>query len=143
MKLSKKLTAKVLALAGETPWTGTESAVAVTLPPSVNNLFATCGNRRVKTAGYKAWLDEVVPIFRRLMKPQVWPVRLTVTLSGRVNLNRDCDNCLKPIGDAIVAAGVLPDDSLRYVGSWLVWYRPGSDEPATALVHMDPIGGVT
>src|SRR5688572_15621574 len=112
-------TARVLSSTGVTLPPGTKQFVTVPAPPSANNLFATVRGRRVKSADYRYWLKQVVPVFRELAPPSL-PCKLNVTIDGEVNERRDGGNFQKPIEDALVAAGVIPDDSLKYLreGWW-------------------------
>lgn len=135
MKLSREMTAKVLELAGQTP-ARTDPYAELPMPPSTNNLFITCGKRRIKSPEYKAWLVKVVPMLRKLKRPAAFPCQVHVTIIGAVNLSRDGDNMLKPIGDACVVAGVLPDDCLRHVTGWHLTYKPGVGQPGVALVEV-------
>lgn len=89
----------------------------VPVPPSVNNLFATVGRRRIPTREYKAWLAAALPAMERMRVQTEFPCRIVVSVFGKVNAARDVDNLAKPIGDALVAAGVLPGDSIR-AGVW-------------------------
>ncbi len=101
----------------------------VPVPPSVNNLFATVRGHRVKSKGYKAWLKNAVPVLAGLARPERFPCRVCVILGGKVNMARDLDNILKPIGDALVAAGGLPGDNLKYVAAWDVAFHKHDGEP--------------
>lgn len=112
-----------------------KAQVRVDLPPSVNNLFATVGRRRVKTKKYKTWLANAVAALVELRNPKEFPVGVVVHVVGKVNAARDLDNLLKPIADAMVAAGVLPDDSLGYVGQWRIRYMPDDLDPSVD-VHV-------
>ena len=85
------------------------------IPPSVNNLFVnkrTGG--RVKAAAYKAWLAEAWWEIK-LQRPPHHPPLVTclrVLIEAPLGQNRDLDNALKPILDALVKMGVIADDSL-------------------------------
>lgn len=106
------------------------------LPPSTNHLFLTRGRRRVKTPAYRTWLALAVPQLRVLQRPERFPVELRVTLIGGSGLNetRDLDNILKPVQDAIVNAGVLPADDLRFVAAISAKYQARADGPAVVRV---------
>lgn len=91
----------------------TRKAIEFTMPiaPSVNHLFASRGNRRVKTPDYAAYMD-------RAMQEIVF-VQKVPHLSGEVaifaEIRRfsdlsDLDNRLKGLLDAIVACRVIDDD---------------------------------
>lgn len=81
------------------------------IPPSVNHLFMSRGNKRVKTPDYAAYMD-------RAMQEIVF-VQKVPHLSGEVaifaEIRRfsdlsDLDNRLKGLLDAIVASRVIDDD---------------------------------
>lgn len=111
--------------------------IAVPVPPSANNLFATVKRRRVKSAEYRYWLKQVVPTFRTL-KPVAGPCRVNVTIDGEVNMQRDGDNFIKPIHDALVESGVIAGDSLKFVREgW--WKHRDTAGPATVTVWLVPV----
>lgn len=108
---------------------GTLAVVTVPVPPSTNHLFATVGRRRIVTRDYKAWQAVAIPILERLARPVEYPCEVWMTLRGKANGNRDIANIEKAITDAMVKAGVLPDDKLRYVVGNHQLYRPDDGEP--------------
>jgi hypothetical protein len=115
-------------------------AERVTLPacPSANNLFATFNGRRIKSREYKAWLDRATPLLAILAPPASYPCRYRMHLAGKWNVLRDGQNVEKATIDASVAAGVITDDSLKYVhgGEWT--YEKGDSEP-TVTVWFEPL----
>lgn len=62
-------------------------------------------------------------------------------MTGAVNMQSDGSNREKALLDAAVAAKVLPDDSLKYVGSGHWRFAP-SDGEATVTVWFEPMGEV-
>lgn len=158
MRLPPKLRAECLALAGEpakpkrkrkhydTPkpavCLGTEPRVTLPLPPSANELFVCVRNRRVKTREYRDWIAAALPLCRRLRPPASLPCTFFFVLEGRVNIQRDGANCEKALTDLCVRAGVIPDDSLKYVlsGYWQAQLGPG--EPAVNI-WFEPFGQET
>lgn len=136
MKVPKDIAAKILAAAIDPPAPppGTHAYAEVPVPPSVNNLFVTRGARRFKSPEYRAWLLAAVPVLANLRKPGRLPAEIRVTVFGPINAARDLDNLLKPIGDALVAAGVIPGDSVKHVGRWTVERKPDSVAPAAVAV---------
>jgi Holliday junction resolvase RusA-like endonuclease len=105
------------------------------IPPSVNNLFAGNGRARWRSKEYEDWRRDVNPILRQLKPPKL-PTMIYVRVIGKVNLRRDGDNLLKPIGDAIVDAGVIPDDCMKNVWDWWVSYRPGIGGAGRVIVSF-------
>jgi Holliday junction resolvase RusA-like endonuclease len=112
--------------------------VETPIPPSVNNLFRSTGNKRFKTREYRDWLALAVPAFSRLRQAAAFPVEVWVCVVGKVNQARDLDNLLKPIGDALVDAGVLPGDNLKHVNRWDVWFEPSDGEPRVLVSFWQP-----
>lgn len=97
---------------------GVLKRVCVVVPPSTNHLFLTAGRRRVKTSEYRDWLAVAVPEIAKLQRPAKFPVRIIATLFGKppaINMQRDIANIEKACGDALVEAGIIPDDCLKYV----------------------------
>jgi Holliday junction resolvase RusA-like endonuclease len=118
--------AEGLALAaGQPTAAGLLDSVELTLPPSTNNLFFTKGRKRIKTTDYRDWIEQAEPILRRL-KRVPGPVVIVVRVRGAVNMQRDLDNLLKPLGDCLKLAEVIPDDSVKHVTGWDVKYVRGS-----------------
>lgn len=115
---------------------GTETCVELPPPPSTNNLFFTKGKRRFKTDEYKAWLASAVPILSRLKRPDL-PCEIYLYLIGNWNERRDGSNTVKAVEDALVAAGVIPDDSLKYVRRE-VWVYEEADCDPVIRVRFSP-----
>lgn len=76
----------------------------------------------MKSREYKTWLAAAMVVLWELRRPKALPAEIRATVFGKVNAQRDLDNFLKPIGDALVASGVLPGDSLKYVTGWRIGY---------------------
>lgn len=73
------------------------------------------------------------------MKPaEAYPVEVWMRLVGDdVNQARDVANCEKAITDAMVRAGVLVDDSVKYVAGNHQQYRKGTG-PQRMVVWLEP-----
>lgn len=102
-------------------WTQTRGdhvRVSLPVPISVNASTGNVrGKGRVKTAAYNSWLDEAVLLLRvskAKIKSQHWSYHAALP----INYQRDCDNCLKPLQDALVKAGVTSDDRYCESGSF-------------------------
>ena len=93
-------------------------------PPSTNALYVMRDGLRRKTSVYQRWRRDarlLLSGMRRL--PPKTP--LGVTIEVAVNRTRDVDNLIKPIQDALQAAGVIHDD--RWVddcGGLTLWSAP-------------------
>lgn len=82
-------------------------------PPSVNQCFANVpGKGRVKTKAYKDWRYQAGWLIKISMakapKMGRYSVKIEATRQGK--RRRDIDNFIKPIVDALVESGVVPDD---------------------------------
>jgi crossover junction endodeoxyribonuclease RusA len=88
----------------------TEITVAVPMPPSVNQLYANVGRRRVKTALARRWHRNASWMIKLEAKGQQiqgpWAIGVVLPRSMR----GDPDNRLKAILDAAVASGTVADD---------------------------------
>lgn len=93
----------------------TVSAVRYELPfpPSVNNLFATVGRKRVRSDRYRAWAKQAAEFITLQGKKRVHGhVSLHVGLVRPDRRVRDLSNTLKAIEDLLVDMSVIDDDSL-------------------------------
>jgi len=130
VRLSPELEAKCLAIAGDTGEAvgPVQPIVVVPMPPSTNNLFAGRDGRYPSKA-YKAWRKVAYPILAQLGPPQKLPCEVVLTVRGKVNRQRDLDNCAKAPLDGLVAVGVLPGDNVRHVVGVALLYRPDAGSP--------------
>ena len=127
-------------------------AIRLPMPPSINGAYLNVpGRGRVATAALRSWKAaagaSVKLALAGVIQRPVFGGRVDVALrvpipaNGR---NRDGDNCLKAVLDALVAGGVLADDNWRHVrassvewveddlcGDCLVTVRQIAKEPAT------------
>lgn len=115
----------------------TEISIRLPFPPSTNGLFAhgyVNGKvRRFPTKQYKAWRRAAVIIVRsHRLKQFREPVVIKLELTPRDARPRDADNYAKPVLDALVEAGLLIDDSNRYVRE----VRPCWCEPNATYVGV-------
>lgn len=103
----------------------------------MNNLFRGQGKRRFKTKQYREWLAKSIPLLAMLRPATAFPVGITVLVVGKMNVQRDLDNLLKPIGDALVEAKIIPGDDIRRVNRWDVRHEAGP-EAAVVYVRVEP-----
>lgn len=122
----------------------------ITVPPSANQMrkaqvvkSKTTGQniaRQSKSGEYKAWLGCAVNEIKSQMKAIEGPVWVNVRIFGGEGFNpqRDIDNCIKPVLDALVRAGILKDDSVGYVRHVEANYYPpaGPEVEATCMVEV-------
>lgn len=90
-----------------------------TVPPSANRMrkhFIRDGKvRSVKDDAYKAWKESAAWELRSQFKQKIiGPYRLHIHVQRDWGPKRarDIDNTIKPVSDAVVAAGLVEDDSL-------------------------------
>ena len=82
-------------------------------PPATNNLFATVGKRRIRSARYDAWIAEALWSIAFQKPGRVsGPFHFTMTVQRPDRRRRDLDGLCKPALDILVKAGVTDDDSL-------------------------------
>lgn len=83
------------------------------LPPSTNSLFYNVAGGRRKTPKYRAWRQQAALLID-VQRPgrMAGPCDVTIFLPP---FSGDADNRIKPCLDAAVEAGVIADDSQRYV----------------------------
>lgn len=105
------------------------ASVVVAVCPSYNHAYPTGRNgRRYLSPEARGWKAANVPILARL--PKADPGRhvvVTYTILEWVNTRRDGSGMEKLLVDAMVEAGVLADDSLKYVSGEVWRYRPSID----------------
>lgn len=100
-------------------------------PISLNNMFANVkGRGRVKTKRYNTWTHHAAAMLgdQKPLPRANGPVRILLAV-GEVGVSPllDGDNCLKPILDALVNAGVIPDDNRKVVRGVGMEWVPGKD----------------
>lgn len=111
-----------------------ESSARLVLPPpiSTNNLFATVaarggkGTRRVVTSSYKAWRTRAAEMLAAQgpLPRFALPVEIALHV-GEIGAGggADLDNTFKAYLDALVLAGVIRDDSRKWlravIGVWV------------------------
>lgn len=83
--------------------------------PSVNaSTFNLPQGGRAKTKAYSAWLKaSLLEMMAQRARPVEWPVNVLVEIPETSRL--DADNPIKAALDLLVKAGVIPDDSKRFV----------------------------
>lgn len=86
------------------------------VPPSTNGLYANVAGRgRIKTERYRTWLQAVGWDMKRYHNHK-WtePVYLTIAI-GKLRGNADVSNRVKAVEDLLVAHGIIPGDSIKWV----------------------------
>jgi crossover junction endodeoxyribonuclease RusA len=80
-------------------------------PPSVNNLFVNVKRGRVKSASYKAWEQLAGLAVKDSHRQRIGAYSIAICLKRPDRRVRDLGNYEKAISDALVAHGVIADDS--------------------------------
>ena len=82
------------------------------VPPSTNSLFASVGNRRVKTRNYRDWIElsEYQICKQSPVSKIIAVIPYSVSIAVNVNRRRDIDNIAKPVLDLLVAKRIVVDD---------------------------------
>jgi len=78
-------------------------SVTIPIPPTANHIWKVVSNRIIKGAHYRQWLQHCSELMSEHMKPVAGPVEVTITirLGKGFSRDRDLDNCIKPVLDAL------------------------------------------
>ena len=94
-------------------------------PPTTNGLFATIGNRRVKSKAYAAWRVEAGWCIRQQGHASVdGSVAILMQCVAPDKRRRDISNLIKAVEDMLVEMRVIEDDS-HVVTVTAAWVRQG------------------
>jgi Holliday junction resolvase RusA-like endonuclease len=115
----------------------TTNARIIPTPPSTNNLFFNAGKRRVRTQKYNDWIDRAAPHVEGWKWAGSYPVAITITVLERARSNRDIANYEKAVTDLLVSQGVIKGDSVKYVTTMRIEYRPGSVAGVMVRIEED------
>lgn len=88
--------------------------IVLTLPiaPSVNRLWRIAGKKLIKSAEYKAWLEEAGWMVKQQTRQTVDGKYALHIKAKKENKRRDLDNLLKATSDLLVGLNVVEDDSM-------------------------------
>ena len=97
----------------------------------------------VKSRKYRKWIEHNLTQFQTINKPTSFPVEIDICVFGGRGFgkNSDVDNIIKPIGDLLVKAEILPDDNHIYVNKYTVrfmdfWHQKG--DATTVITITEP-----
>jgi Holliday junction resolvase RusA-like endonuclease len=99
---------------------------------------------RMKSKAYEAWVKECDDLLAiQKPKPLTPPVALTVTIYGGKGfmVSGDVSNRIKAAEDAMVRAGIVPDDDVRNVVRVTAQYYPpqGKKDVARAVLLVQEV----
>lgn len=91
------------------------------------------GRGRVPTPRYKAWQEEALWMLKsQRALPISGLISIYIRLVAPDKRHRDAGNCDKAVGDILVKAGVIKDDSNRYVRR--LTYEWADDGPGCVVI---------
>ena len=88
--------------------------LSLPVPPTGNHMFTVSRGRKIMGASYRKWRKIAEPEIHRQMQGQTaifGPYKLSLKLDRLSKTERDLTNYLKGPEDALVACGVVRDDS--------------------------------
>lgn len=92
------------------------TSIAIPFPPSVNATTRAVNGRVLLSKEYRVWKSETaLAIMVQRPKKHAGRVDILIELRNPDNRNRDCDNRIKPVLDALTASQIIVDDNNRYV----------------------------
>jgi Holliday junction resolvase RusA-like endonuclease len=105
-----------------------ELIIALPMPPTTNNLFATdrSSRRRFRTADYLAWVKSSgYRLNAQRPLPMAGRVALLIELEEpKTARAQDCTNRIKAVEDLLVAHRIIEGDDQRYVREVTVRWAP-------------------
>lgn len=112
---------------------------SVPMPPSANNVFLNVAGRgRVRSKAYRAWAEEAGWMVKSRMNGMVTdPISVRIELCPKNRRAYDIDNRIKPSLDLLVACGVIPDDSNKYIRQVMVREVPTGPECTITLEEIE------
>lgn len=110
--------------------------ITLPFPPPLSACFTNAKSvGRVATPRYKSWQTEALwSIKAQKAKPVTGEVSISVGLVAPDKRARDAGNLDKAICDILVKAGIIVDDSNKYVRRLSYEWLP-SGEPCTVLIQ--------
>lgn len=111
------------------------------IPPSTNHIWRAARGRIYKSSKYTNWLkdsDRAIMIQECRIHQAVRRVKIVILITPGEGwrMNRDLDNCAKPVLDYLVQRGWLKDDSCKYVREVTVRLNDSAASTAYATVSI-------
>ena len=108
-------------------------------PFSANQMYVPISRGKlVKSKKYNAWIEKNLKIMIEEMSPvDNFPVNieLLVMANHLWRQKNDIDNLAKPLIDLLVKAGIVPDDSSRYIENVHIRYLYISGDPLVRISY--------
>lgn len=113
--------------------------LSLPFPPSANRLWRAVRGRQIKSAEYRAWLLEAQAAITAACIGGSMPGQYHMQIfATRPDLRaRDIDNLIKPLGDAIAAAGLVLNDS-KAASVYAAWTPSKPLKGGAITVHLRP-----
>jgi Holliday junction resolvase RusA-like endonuclease len=114
----------------------------IPIPPSVDSMYRNVPKvGRVKTGKYNQWSKDCAMLLAAVRKVRLDPplqIRLTIYGGKGFDERSDISNRHKAPEDALKEAGIIPDDSVKYVHLTSQRYVPPTDPklPARAIIEV-------
>jgi len=95
----------------------TDATFDLDLGPSVNAMYANApGRGRIKSKAYKSWVrGQLKALLAQRARPVQAPVSIELFLPD--TMRGDASNRIKAVEDLLVKAGIIPNDSKKFVRS--------------------------
>lgn len=122
---------------------GHDTSCNMGAPISANQMYAMTPKGVFKTKKYRSWIETNLPKIQSQMRPaQNFPINVEIIIVQGCDWGPHCDpdNACKPILDLLWRAGVIPNDSGKYVGNVNVRYMPitSRGEAVTHIKYEEP-----
>ena len=113
-------------------------------PFSANNMYVPSAKfGMVKSKKYKKWIEINLEKIKHNDKIANFPVDIEICVFGGRGFGKkaDVDNIIKPIGDLLVKANIIPDDNHNFIRRYDVrfmdfWHQKG--ESTTVITIIQP-----
>jgi Holliday junction resolvase RusA-like endonuclease len=110
--------------------------VRLTYPPSANRIWRNVKGKTLKSAEYRAWLEENQLRCKAPAEPFAGIYRLVLQAHAPDKRARDLDNTIKPASDFLQLAGFVTNDSnMKAIeAAWVDLLSPG------LMLFIEPMG---
>ena len=116
-----------------------KTSCIINKPFSANQMYVPIARGKlVKSKKYNAWIEKNLKIMIEEMSPvNNFPVNieLLVMANHLWRQKNDIDNLAKPLIDLLVKAGIVPDDSSRYIENVHIRYLYISGDPLVRISY--------